>query len=78
MQPGSEGAVQVRAIVQGVHLVHVDALQLGRVRLDGVEEDDRLAVGEGHDQVGARLDVVEDSGRRRGVEHRVKVGGGAR
>ena len=65
-------AVQVAPVVQGVHLVHPHALQLaGRGgRLDGVEDGDGLAVGEGHDEVGAGRDecqhILGTAGRRQG------------
>ena len=49
----AERAVQVRAVVEGVHLVDPDAREVGGVPLDGVEQRDRLAVGERDDDVGA-------------------------
>ena len=60
-EPVAVGAVQVRPIVQGVHLVDTDARQLVGRALDRVEQRDRLAVGERHDQVGSRADVIEHS-----------------
>ena len=63
-QPVAELAADVRPLVQRVHLVHADALELLLVALEHVEEPDRLAVGERNDQVGARADVVEHALRR--------------
>lgn len=51
---------QVRAGVEGVHLVDPDVLQHGCGLLDLVEQCGRLAVGERHDQLGAGSDVFED------------------
>jgi hypothetical protein len=53
-------AVQVRAVVQSVHLVDGDSDQgVGR-RLDRVEGQHRLAGGEGHDDLGAGSQLVEE------------------
>ena len=60
----AHGAVQVGPVVERVHLVHANAAEAIRVRLDRVEDGHRLAVGERHDQVGAVLDVVEHVFRR--------------
>ena len=60
-------SVQVGTVVERVHLVDPDALPAGCVRLDGVEHRDRLAVGEGHDEVVAVRDVVEDVLRSAGA-----------
>ena len=61
----AELAVQVGPIVDGVHLVDHDAVQLVGVRLDGIEQRHRLAVGQRHDEVGSTTDVFED-----GIGHR--------
>ena len=53
-------AVQVRPIMQRVHLMNSDALEASSVRLDGIEHRDRLAVGERNDHVGAVRDELED------------------
>ena len=55
----ADGAVEVGPVVERVHLVDPHTLQLVGVRLDRVEHADRLTVGEGHDEVGPRLDVGE-------------------
>ena len=52
--------VQVRAVVQGVHLVDPHPGPAGGVGFDGVDHADRLAVGERHDQVGPVRDELED------------------
>ena len=66
------GTVQVRAVVDGVHLVDAEPGEPVGVRFDGVEEGDRFAVGERHDDVGRRSEVVEHGLRRRrhGCRHR--------
>ena len=75
-QPVAELAVEVGPVVQCVHLVHADAVRAVGRGLDRVEQRDRLAVGERHDDVGARADVLEDSIRIGGLpHHRVNVGG---
>ena len=56
-------AMQVRTVVQCVHLVDPHALEPLRVRLDGVEHRDRFAVRQGHDEVSAVVDVTEDGVR---------------
>ena len=58
------GAVDVRPIVERMHLMDADSLQLVLVRLEHVEQRDRLAVREREDQVGAGAYVPEDSLRR--------------
>ena len=45
--------------MQGMHLMHGDTLQLVGGALDGIEQGDGLAVGDGHDEVGARCDVAD-------------------
>ena len=52
--------VEVRPVVQAVHLVHAHVAQLLAVRVDGVHHRPRLAVGEGDDDVGAGVDEGED------------------
>src|SRR5262249_21294556 len=56
-------AMQVRAVVQRVHLVHPHFVQGVRVRVDRVEQDPGLAVRERHDEIGAGGDVLEDARR---------------
>lgn len=58
--------VEVGPIVQGVHLVNPHRGQARRGRLDGVEDGHRLAVGQRHDHVGPRDEVVEDGLRAPG------------
>ena len=55
----TERAVQVGPVVDGVHLVDADAVEVGCVGLDGIEQGHRLAVRQRHDQVGPRPDVLE-------------------
>ena len=55
----AEGAVQRRAIVEGVHLVDAQPRRTVGVGLDGVEHGDRFAVGQRDDQVTVALTVVE-------------------
>ncbi len=45
--------------MQGMHLMHRDALQLIGRSLDGIEQGDRLAVGNGHDEVSAGCNVAD-------------------
>ena len=59
----AERAVQVRPVVQGVHLVDAHAVEPVGAGLDRVEQRDRFAVGERHDEVGAGSDVVEQPTR---------------
>ena len=58
-QPVAERAVQVRPVVEGVHLVDPDTAEPVGVGLDGVEQRHRLAVGQRHDEIGAGPEVVE-------------------
>jgi hypothetical protein len=53
-------AVEVRPVMELAHLVYADAFEVISRGLDRVEESDRLAVGERHDEIGAGTDVVED------------------
>jgi hypothetical protein len=53
------GAVEVRALVQCVHLVQAHVLEALVVGLERIDDGDRLAVGHRHDDVGARGDVRE-------------------
>jgi hypothetical protein len=71
-QPVPELPADVRPLVQGVHLVDADVLELLLMALEHVEEADRLAVGERDDHVGARTDVVQHALRcdRRGQTSR--------
>ena len=75
-------AVEVGAVVEGVHLVHPHAVEvagLGR-RLDRVEDGDGLAVGERDDEVGTGTDecqrVLGAAGRRQGGHGRTSYCGG--
>jgi hypothetical protein len=69
-------AVEVRAVVQGVHLVDAHAPEALRLRLQRIDDRHGLAVGQRHDDVGPIADVVEHgvgwSGRRSG-HHGQKV-----
>ena len=58
-QPVAELAADVRPLVERVHLVHADALQLLGDALEHVEQADRLAVGQRDDHVGPGPDVIE-------------------
>ena len=68
-QPIPECAGEVRAIVQGVHLVHPHAVEVGGMALDGVEQGDRLAVGERHDHIRSRRQVARHVLGRHGIRH---------
>ena len=52
--------MDVRPLVQRVHLVHTHAAQALVLALEHVQQPDGLAVGEREDHVGARADVRED------------------
>ena len=56
----TEDAVEVRPVVDGVHLVDADGVEVGCMGLDGIEQGHRLAVRQRHDQVGPGTDVLED------------------
>ena len=58
-QPVAERAVDVRALLQRVHLVHAHAGQALVLALEHVEHPDGLAVGQREDHVGARAHVGE-------------------
>ena len=62
-------AVEVGTVAQRVHLVngHVVQLATGRGCLDRIEQHGGLAVGQRHDQIAVRSDVVEN-----------RIGGGRR
>ena len=65
--PVAERAVQVRPVVDGVHLVDAQPVEAVGVGLDRVEHRDRFAVGQRHDDVGPRIEVVDDRlGRHQG------------
>ena len=51
--------MQIRPVVHRVHLVHPNSVEPIGVGLDGVEQRDRLAVGQRHDDVGTGTDVLE-------------------
>ena len=53
-------SVQVGTVVECVHLVDPDAAEPRRVGLDGVEDRDRLAVGERHDEICTVVDQIQD------------------
>lgn len=59
-------AVQVRVIVQRVHLMHTNTRQLGRVSIQDVDQRFRLAVRKRYDDVRVRRDVGEHRFGRRG------------
>jgi hypothetical protein len=63
-KPPGVGACDVRARVQRMHLMHANVDEPVLCGLERVDQADRLAVGHRDDDVGARLDVLED--RRRG------------
>ncbi len=65
-QPIAERAVQVRPVVQAVHLVDPHAFEAVGRGLDGIDQRHRFAVGERHDEVGVRTDVIEHRVGRRG------------
>ena len=52
--------VQIRAVVEGVHLVDPDVADPRRVRLDGIADRDRLTNGERHDEIRTVLDQTQD------------------
>ena len=60
VEVASGRSVQVGTVVERVHLMDADALPAGCVRLDGIEHGHWLTVREGHDEVVAVGDVVED------------------
>ena len=70
MQVAPERPVEVRAVVHGVHLVHRHVVEIAGVGLDGVEQDDRLAVGQRQDEVGARAGCAP--GRQRASSARAR------
>ena len=73
------GAVQVRMVVQRVHLVDAYVGEVVGVRVDRVDERARLAVRERHDQVGRAPDVVEHRfGWRRLLVHEAAGAGSTR
>ena len=53
-------AVQIRTVVECVHLVDPDAAEACGVRFDGVEDRDRFAVRERHDEISTVLDQTYD------------------
>ncbi len=53
-------AMQVGAVVQGMHLMDTHAPEALRVGLDGIEHRHGLAVGQRHDQIVAVVDQLED------------------
>ena len=67
-QPVAEGPVDVRPLVQRVHLVHAHAAQALVLALEHVEQPDRLPVGQREDHVRARARCARGrprAGRRR-------------
>jgi hypothetical protein len=77
LQPAPVGAVEVRAVPQGVHLVDADPVQPVGPGLQGVEQHDRLAVGDGHhdvavggEPVGEGVGQLVGTRRRRGEAQR--------
>ena len=58
-----EGAVQHRSIAQGMHLQNGHIVQLFGAGFECIEQGDRLTIGDGHHQFGARCDAVHDVGR---------------
>ena len=59
-QPVAVGPVEVRPLLQRVHLVHPHAAQALVLALEHVEQPDRLPVGQRQDHVRAGPDVRED------------------
>ena len=55
----SVGAMDVRVIVDRVHLMHTNARQLACVRVERVDQRPRLPVRERHDDVSVGRDVGE-------------------
>jgi hypothetical protein len=68
----TERTMEGRPVVEGVHLVDAQVVDVAGVGFDGVEHGDWLAVGQRHDDIGVRAEVIEHglSRRRRGVTHR--------
>jgi hypothetical protein len=65
------GPVQVRPVVEDVHLVDPHAVESIGTLLELAEQPDRLAVGDGHDEVGIRREHVDQGlGERGGVARR--------
>src|SRR5262249_14163975 len=63
----AEGTGVVRAVAEREQLVNADPFQVGRLRLDRVQDRHRLAVAGRHDDVGTGPDVLEDrAGARNG------------
>lgn len=56
----TERTVQVRAVVQDVHLMDAHPRQALCLAFDRVEQAHRLAVREGDDDVAAVADVIDD------------------
>ena len=59
MQMVAVRVVEIRMVVERVHLMHPDVRELVRVRVERVDERARLAVRERNDDVGAVDDVFE-------------------
>ena len=65
--PTTEPAVQVRPVVDDVHLVDAQALEAVGVGLDGIEQRHRFAVGQRHDDVAVGRQVIEHPDRGPGA-----------
>jgi hypothetical protein len=57
----AERTVQGRAVVEGVHLMDPQPVEAVGVGLDGVEDGDRFAVCQRHDDIAVGRQVVEDT-----------------
>jgi hypothetical protein len=60
----TELAVDIASFPQRMHLVNPHALQLVSVLLQRVDQLDRLTISVGHDDVGARRDVIQHGLKR--------------
>ena len=67
-------AVQIRAVVERVHLMDPHAGQPAVLALEHVEQGHRLAVRHRHHDVGVARDVVENRFGRRGI-HAATIAG---
>ncbi len=66
-EPVAVGAVEVRMVVQSVHLVHTNAFEARHVGVERVDERARLTVRDRHDDIRVLRHVREDGlrvGRR--------------
>ncbi len=74
MQMVTKCAMQIGPIAQAVHLMDANAGQLLGFGLEGIDQSDRLAVGERHDDISAVANVIKHGFRatqRHAFDHRL-------